>query len=92
MTSSDQFSSTALVAGASRGFGRAVASVLHAQGAKVVAVARNAQLLDSLNADLGGSLTTAVVISSAVAVDLVVSPEHTPGAYLLTAAGLSRLT
>jgi NAD(P)-dependent dehydrogenase (short-subunit alcohol dehydrogenase family) len=60
MTSSDQTSSTALVTGASRGFGRAIASALHAQGAKVVAVARNAKLLDSLNAELGGSLTTAV--------------------------------
>ena len=60
MTSSDQSSSTAIVTGASRGFGRAIASALHAQGAKVVAMARNAKLLDSLNAELGGSLTTAV--------------------------------
>jgi hypothetical protein len=45
MTSSDQTSSTALAIGASRGFGRAIASALHAEGAKVVAVARNAELL-----------------------------------------------
>ncbi len=60
MTSSDQTGSTALVTGASRGFGRAIASALHVHGAQVVAVARNAQLLDSLNAELGGSLTTVV--------------------------------
>ena len=45
MTSSDQTGSTALVTGASRGFGRAIASALHAEGVKVVAVARNAALL-----------------------------------------------
>jgi NAD(P)-dependent dehydrogenase (short-subunit alcohol dehydrogenase family) len=44
MTSSDQTVSTALVTGASRGFGRAIASALHAEGANVVAVARNAEL------------------------------------------------
>jgi NAD(P)-dependent dehydrogenase (short-subunit alcohol dehydrogenase family) len=163
MTSSDPSGSTALVTGASRGFGRGIASALHAHGARVVAVARDAHLLDSLNAELGGSLTTAVadvsdpvvagtlieqyrpdtlvlnagaqpllrpvhqhtwetfsrnwevdvrhafhwireslllplapastviVISSGAAVGLVASPEYTPGAYLLTAAGLSPL-
>jgi len=58
MTSSDGTSSTALVTGASRGFGRAIASALHAEGAKVVAVARNAELLASLRHELGGTLTT----------------------------------
>src|SRR5579862_5421127 len=60
MASSDQSGSTALVTGASRGFGRAIVSALHAEGAKVIAVARNAELLASLRAELGGSLTTAV--------------------------------
>ncbi len=60
MTSSDQTGSTAVVTGASRGFGRAIASALHGQGAHVIAVARNAQLLDGLNAELGGTLTTVV--------------------------------
>ena len=54
MTDSKKSDSTALVTGASRGFGRAIASALHAQGDQVVAVARNAKLLDSLNAELGG--------------------------------------
>jgi NAD(P)-dependent dehydrogenase (short-subunit alcohol dehydrogenase family) len=58
MTSSDQTRSTALVTGASRGFGRAIASALHAQGANVVAVARNADSLASLRHELGGTLTT----------------------------------
>jgi NAD(P)-dependent dehydrogenase (short-subunit alcohol dehydrogenase family) len=59
MTSSDQSGSTALVTGASRGFGRAIASALPAQSARVVAVAGNARLLDSLAAELGDSLTAA---------------------------------
>jgi NAD(P)-dependent dehydrogenase (short-subunit alcohol dehydrogenase family) len=58
MTSSNQTSSTALVTGASRGFGRAIASALHAEGASVVAVARNAELLASLRHGVGGTLTT----------------------------------
>jgi len=60
MTSSDRTLSTALVTGASRGFGRAIASALHAEGARVVAVARNAELLDSLRHELGGPLITEV--------------------------------
>ena len=58
MTSSTQTSSTAMVTGASRGFGRAIASALHAEGARVVAVARDAVLLASLRHELGGTLTT----------------------------------
>jgi NAD(P)-dependent dehydrogenase (short-subunit alcohol dehydrogenase family) len=60
MTSSDQTSSTALVTGASRGFGRAIATALHAEGARVIAVARNAELLASLRQERGGTLTTEV--------------------------------
>jgi NAD(P)-dependent dehydrogenase (short-subunit alcohol dehydrogenase family) len=60
MSSSDQTGSTALVTGASRGFGRAIASALHAAGPKVVAVARNAELLASLRDELGAALTTVV--------------------------------
>ena len=60
MTSSDQPTPTALVTGASRGFGRAIVSALHAGGSTVVAVARNAELLASLRDELGGTLTTVV--------------------------------
>jgi NAD(P)-dependent dehydrogenase (short-subunit alcohol dehydrogenase family) len=57
---SDLSSSTALVTGASRGFGRAIASALHAEGARVVAVGRNAEALAALREELGGTLTTEV--------------------------------
>jgi NAD(P)-dependent dehydrogenase (short-subunit alcohol dehydrogenase family) len=60
MTSSDPTSSTALVTGASRGFGRAIASALQAESAKVAVVARNRELLASLRQELGGMLATEV--------------------------------
>src|SRR5262249_52321413 len=56
MTSLDQTGSTALVTGASRGFGRAIAAALHSEGATVVAVARHAELLASLRRELGDRL------------------------------------
>jgi NAD(P)-dependent dehydrogenase (short-subunit alcohol dehydrogenase family) len=60
MTTSDQAGSLALITGASRGFGRAIASALHAEGAQVVAVSRHAELLASLRDERGGRLTTVV--------------------------------
>jgi NADP-dependent 3-hydroxy acid dehydrogenase YdfG len=47
-----------MITGASRGFGRAIASALHAEGTRVVAVARDAGLLASLRHELGDALTT----------------------------------
>jgi NAD(P)-dependent dehydrogenase (short-subunit alcohol dehydrogenase family) len=52
---------TAVVTGASRGFGRAVATALHRAGADVVAVARDADRLAALRKELGGSLVTEAV-------------------------------
>jgi NAD(P)-dependent dehydrogenase (short-subunit alcohol dehydrogenase family) len=48
---------TALVTGASRGFGRGIATALHEAGADVVAVARTAEQLGQLRDELGGKLT-----------------------------------
>jgi NAD(P)-dependent dehydrogenase (short-subunit alcohol dehydrogenase family) len=48
---------TALVTGASRGFGRGIATALSRAGAQVVGVARDRGPLDALRAELGGSLT-----------------------------------
>jgi NAD(P)-dependent dehydrogenase (short-subunit alcohol dehydrogenase family) len=48
---------TALVTGASRGFGRGIATALSRAGAQVVGVARDRAALDELRAELGGSFT-----------------------------------
>jgi NAD(P)-dependent dehydrogenase (short-subunit alcohol dehydrogenase family) len=49
----DLAGSTALVTGASRGFGRAIATALSNSGAQVVGLARDASKLDELRAELG---------------------------------------
>jgi len=48
---------TALVTGASRGFGRAIATALSGAGAHVAGVARDRAQLDALHAELGESFT-----------------------------------
>ncbi|HKJ28729.1 MAG TPA: SDR family NAD(P)-dependent oxidoreductase, partial [Desulfuromonadales bacterium] len=53
----------AIVTGASRGIGRCIALALAAQGAKVVASARNAEALDNLVEEIkqqGGEATAVV--------------------------------
>ena len=69
MAWSELSGTTALVTGASRGFGRAIAVALHEAGADVVAVARNAEQLSQLRSELGGSLA----IESADVADPVVA-------------------
>ncbi len=60
MPASNQPESTAVVTGASRGFGRAIAVALHAEGARVVAVARSADQLRDLHDELGDRLVPVV--------------------------------
>jgi NAD(P)-dependent dehydrogenase (short-subunit alcohol dehydrogenase family) len=48
---------TAIVTGASRGFGRAIAAALSAAGARVVGVARTGALLNELRDELGDTFT-----------------------------------
>jgi NAD(P)-dependent dehydrogenase (short-subunit alcohol dehydrogenase family) len=60
MTDENQTTPTALVTGASRGFGRAIAAALHAEGARVVAVARSGDQLDTLHEALGDRLVPVV--------------------------------
>ena len=48
---------TALVTGASRGFGRGIAAALSQHGAQVAGVARDRGPLEELRAELGGSFT-----------------------------------
>jgi NAD(P)-dependent dehydrogenase (short-subunit alcohol dehydrogenase family) len=57
MTSRDLQGTTAIVTGASRGFGRAVAAALAGAGAQVVGVARDRAKLEEVRADLGDAFT-----------------------------------
>jgi NAD(P)-dependent dehydrogenase (short-subunit alcohol dehydrogenase family) len=57
----DQLSgTTSIVTGASRGFGRAIATALSKAGAEVVGVARDRARLEDLRGQLGGSFTPVV--------------------------------
>ncbi len=92
MTSTDMTGQTAVVTGASRGFGRAIATALAGAGAPVVGVARDRAALDGLAAQLGGSFTPV----AADAADPVVAGQlidaYRPGLLVLNAgaAPLSR--
>ena len=57
MPDTDIASATALVTGASRGFGRGIATALAGAGAQVVGVARDRAPLEELRAELGESFT-----------------------------------
>ena len=57
MSDNEIAGATALVTGASRGFGRGIASALSGAGARVVGVARDRGPLEELRAELGESFT-----------------------------------
>ena len=57
MSANDLSGTTAIVTGASRGFGRGAAVALHAAGAHVVGIARDRAPLDELRAELGDAFT-----------------------------------
>ena len=57
MSENDLAGATALVTGASRGFGRGIATALSRVGAQVVGVARDRAQLEELRAELGESFT-----------------------------------
>lgn len=87
----------AIVTGASRGIGRSIALALAAQGAKVVASARNAEALDRLVAEIEeqGGVVTAVVGDVAVEADAARLVEQALAAYgqvdiLVNNAGITR--
>jgi NAD(P)-dependent dehydrogenase (short-subunit alcohol dehydrogenase family) len=60
MSIQDLSETTAIVTGASRGFGRATAVALAAKGAHIVGVARSEAQLDELHQQLGSSFTRVV--------------------------------
>jgi NAD(P)-dependent dehydrogenase (short-subunit alcohol dehydrogenase family) len=70
-TQIDLAGTTAVVTGAGRGFGRAIAAALHAAGATVVGVARTASDLQ----DLGSALGDGFIPVAADAADMTVAAD-----------------
>ena len=85
MTGTEITGATALVTGASRGFGRAIAEALSAAGAHVVGVARDRDALAGVRAELGDSFTPVVadVTDPSAAGHLI--DAHRPGILVLNA-------
>src|ERR1700685_3153932 len=82
---------TAVVTGASRGFGRAIAAALVAAGTDVVGVARGEQDLATARAELGGGFTpvTADAADDALAHDLI--RQYRPGLLVLNAGAVPHM-
>lgn len=85
MTDSKKTDSTALVTGASRGFGRAIAAALAAGGARVVAVARSADRLDALHEELGDRLIPVVADVTDPVVAGTLMSQYRPDTLVLNA-------
>jgi NADP-dependent 3-hydroxy acid dehydrogenase YdfG len=76
---------TAIVTGASRGFGRAIAVALSGAGAHVVGVARSAARLDELRDELGDTFTPLAADAADPAVAERAIDEHRPHTLVLCA-------
>jgi NAD(P)-dependent dehydrogenase (short-subunit alcohol dehydrogenase family) len=83
---------TALVTGASRGFGRGIAAALRASGARVVGVARNRSMLDDLRSQLGDGFIPVVADATDPVVAGQLIDAYRPATLVLNAgaAPLSR--
>lgn len=91
MRASDRTGSTALVTGASRGFGHAIASALHAEAGAVVAVARSAELLAALRNELGDRLTAEVADATDPVVVGSLIEQYRPDTLVLNAGAVPLL-
>ena len=92
MPSNDIKGTTALVTGASRGFGRGIAAALDGAGAAVVGVARDGAGLEELRAELGESFTPVCADAADPTVAGQLIDAYRPGILVLNAgaAPLSR--
>jgi NAD(P)-dependent dehydrogenase (short-subunit alcohol dehydrogenase family) len=76
---------TALVTGASRGFGRAIAVALSSRGAHVVGVARDRARLEELRAHLGGTFTPVAADAADPVLAGQLLDQHRPRTLVLNA-------
>ena len=83
---------TAIVTGASRGFGRAIATALSAAGAGVVGVARTGALLDEVRSELGDTFTGVVADAADPATASRLIDEYRPRTLVLCAGAAPRMS
>ncbi len=76
---------TALVTGASRGFGRAIATALCEAGARAVGVARDRARLEELRAELGDTFVPVVADATDPTTAGLLREEHLPQTLVLNA-------
>jgi NAD(P)-dependent dehydrogenase (short-subunit alcohol dehydrogenase family) len=91
MTTRDLRGTTAIVTGASRGFGRATAEALAAAGANVIGVARDRTKLEEVRAGLGDAFTPVVADAADPVVSGQLLDRHRPATLVLN-AGASPLS
>ncbi|MEC4762658.1 SDR family oxidoreductase [Mycobacterium sherrisii] len=82
---------TAIVTGASRGFGRSIAVALTAAGAEVVGVARTAALLDEAHAELGDAFIPVVADAADPATAAELIEKYAPRTLVLCAGAAPQL-
>ena len=85
MSGNEIAGATALVTGASRGFGRGIATALSGAGAQVVGVARDRGGLEELRARLGGSFTAVAADAADPVVAGALIDRYHPGVLVLNA-------
>jgi NAD(P)-dependent dehydrogenase (short-subunit alcohol dehydrogenase family) len=76
---------TAIVTGASRGFGRAISAALVATGAHVVGVARDQHELDAVRAELGDAFTSVAADATDETLAVQLIHDHRPNLLVLNA-------
>jgi NAD(P)-dependent dehydrogenase (short-subunit alcohol dehydrogenase family) len=85
MTAHELAGRTAVVTGASRGFGRGIAAALAAAGADVVGVARNRGRLEEVHAEIGDAFTPVVADAADPVVAGQLVDTYRPGVLVLNA-------
>jgi NAD(P)-dependent dehydrogenase (short-subunit alcohol dehydrogenase family) len=83
---------TAIVTGASRGFGRSIAGALSAAGAHVVGVARTSPQLAELRDELGDTFTAVTADAADPATASRLIDEHRPRTLVLAAGAAPQMT
>jgi NAD(P)-dependent dehydrogenase (short-subunit alcohol dehydrogenase family) len=89
MTTHQLAGTTAIVTGASRGFGRGIAVALAQAGAHVVGVARNAASLDEVREELGAAFTPVAGDAADPVLAGRLIDAYQPGTLVLNAGALS---